>query len=80
MNFDYLSHKMFKKHEPFIRLTSEDVITKLSFEELSQRVSKFETIETNDRQYLMKHLKIWNVPGIFLCGMTTLLFFPGGTS
>ena len=40
-----------------MRLTSEDVISKLSFEELSQRYSKFETIETNDRQYLMKRLK-----------------------
>ena len=57
MNFDYLRHKLFKKHEPYMRLTSEDVISKLSFEELSQRVSKFETIDTNDRQYLMKRLK-----------------------
>ena len=40
-----------------MRLTSEDVISKLSFEELSQCVSKFETIDTNDRQYLMKRLK-----------------------
>ena len=38
-------------------LTSEDVITTLSSEELSHRVSKFEAIETNDREYLMKHLK-----------------------
>ena len=42
------------------------MISKLSFEELSQRVSKFEAIETNDRQYLMKklertrHLSLWH--------------------
>ena len=80
MNFDYLRHKLFKKHKPYMRLTSEDVITKLSFEELSQRVSKFEAIETNDCEYLMKCLKKVEHTGIFLCGMTTLLFFPGGTS
>ena len=57
MNFDYLRHKLFEKHEPYMRLTSEDVISKLSSKELSQRVSKFEPIETNDRQYLMKRLK-----------------------
>ena len=57
MNCDYLCHKLFKKHEPYMQLTSEDVITKLSSEELSQHVSKFEAIETNDRQYLMKCLK-----------------------
>ena len=33
------------------------MITTLSSEELSQRVSKFEAIETNDREYLMKRLK-----------------------
>ena len=57
MNFDYLRHKLFKKHEPYMRLTSEDVISKLSSKELFQRVSKFEALETNDRQYLMKRLK-----------------------
>ena len=56
------------------------MISKLSSEELSQCVSKFKAIETNDHQYLMKHLKSWNIPAIFLCGMTTLLFFLGGTS
>ena len=60
-----------------MRLTSEDVISKLSFEELSQRVSKFETIETNDRQYSMKrlertqHLSLWHDHS---------MFFPVGTS
>ena len=53
MNFDNLSHKLFKKHEAYMQLTSEDVISKLSSEELSQRVSKFEAPETNDCQYLM---------------------------
>ena len=40
MNFDYLRHKLFKKYKPYMRLTSEDVISKLSFEELSQYISK----------------------------------------
>ena len=81
MNFDYLRHKLFKKYKPYIRLTTEEMISKLSSEELSQRVSKFEAIETNDHQYLRKSLKSWNLPGIYLCGMTTpLLFFPVVTS
>ena len=57
MNFDYLRHKLFKKHEPYMQLTSEDVISKLSSKELFQCVSKFEALKTNDRQYLMKRLK-----------------------
>ena len=51
-----------------LKLTSEDVISKLSSEELSHLVlldGAFEKLEHT---------------GIFLCGMTTLLFFPGGTS
>ena len=51
MNFDCLHHK------PYMWLTSEDVISKLSSEELSQHVSKFEAVETNDFQCLMEHLK-----------------------
>ena len=52
MNFDYLHHKLFIKHKPYMRLTSKNVISKLSSEELSQRVSKFEAPESNDHQYL----------------------------
>ena len=57
MNFDYLCHKLFKKHKPCMWLTSEDVISKLYSEKLSQHVSKFEAIETNERQYLTERLK-----------------------
>ena len=49
MNFDYLRHKLFKTYKPYMQLTYEDVISKLSSGELSQRVSKFEAPETNDR-------------------------------
>ena len=58
MSSDNLRHKLFEKHKPYImRLTAEDVILKLSSEELSQSVSKFKAMETNDRQYFMKRLK-----------------------
>ena len=43
--FDYLPRKLFKKHKPYMQLTSEDVISKLSSEELSQRVSKLKAID-----------------------------------
>ena len=57
MSSDNLRHKLLEKHKPYMRLTAEDVISKLSSEELSQGVSKFEAMETNDRQYFMKRLK-----------------------
>ena len=57
LSFKYLREKMLCKHEPYMRLTPDDVINSMSPEELLQYVAQFEVVSDTDPCHLRKRLK-----------------------